>query len=589
MSAVHTSRGSVFDRRGTDEPLKSEGANMLCLTLAKRTLILLAAGMVLGLVNAPKLVADDNEAKTRVIALDDEQSAIQEGSDLRGSRRWVEAIDFYEKSLKSWPENDKLKQGLRESKVHFSIERRYSDKSFLDAMLPLSRPEALVYLDDAIEKVRYYYVDTVSATNFIAHGTESLYFGLNNDKFLQKNISYGDTSRVAEVRKTLRRQYWNKPVSGSDGARQTVLELCELCKNELNLSPTAVIMEFVFGGCNSLDDYSSYLTPGKLGDLYNNIDGEFVGIGIEMKAESGKGLLLVNVLPESPASEGGAVAGDLIVSIDGKDCRKLSTDEAAALLQGQPFSKVRLMLADPSTGEERPANLTRRAVKVKSIPVAKIIDQSNHIGYIRMTGFQSNTSEELDAAMSKLQRAGMTALIWDLRGNPGGLLEQAANVLDRFFSSGVLVSTRGRASDQSTTYTAHQDSNDWTGPLVLLVDGDSASASEIVAGAIHDHHRGTIVGRKTYGKWSVQSILKGDSRGVSLLPGHATTGFRLTTAKFYSPNGNNYAKVGIEPDVKVSETSDRKTAQRSRSRGQIEGDRDIEAGLETLRKQLARR
>ena len=119
---------------------------------------------------------------------------------------------------------------------------------------------------------------------------------------------------------------------------------------------------------------------------------------------------------------------------------------------------------------------------------------------------------------------------------------------------------------------------DWNGPLVLLVDGDSASATEIVAGAVHDHHRGTIVGRKTYGKWSVQSIL----------PGHAESGFRLTTAKFYSPNGVNYSKIGIQPDVKVVDDSDRKTRQ-TRQRGQIEDDRDIETGLETLRKQLARR
>ena len=363
------------------------------------------------------------------------------------------------------------------------------------------------------------------------------------------------------------------------GARRIVVELCDLTQRELNLPPSAVVMEFVFGGCNSLDDYSSYLTPGKLGDLYNNIDGEFVGIGIEMKAESGKGLLLVNVLPESPASEGGAQVGDFIVSIDGRDCRKLTTEEAATMLQGQPNSRVRLQLADPNTNEERPATLIRRAVKVKSIPVVKIIDRANHIGYIRMTGFQKNTAEELDAAMSKLRREGMQALIWDVRGNPGGLLNAAVEVLDRFIGNGVLVSTRGRVQDQNTIYKAHVDATDWSGPLVLLVDGDSASASEIVAGAVHDLHRGTIVGRKTYGKWSVQSIL----------PGHAESGFRLTTAKFYSPNGGTYSKIGIQPDVQVAEETENKSAQRNRRSGKTEDDRDIEAGIETLRKKLANR
>ena len=534
-----------------------------------------------GAVHAADQIAEGRLTRTRTVSTEDgPSSAIQEGLELRNSRRWIEAIELYEKSLKSWPENEQLKQGLRQSKIHFSIERRYADKSFVNSMLPMSRPEAMVYLDDVLEKVRHYYVDTVSATNFIAHGTESLYFGLNNEKFLQRNLPYGDRDKIAQVRTTLRERFWNKPAVGVDGARRIVVELCDLTQRELNLPPSAVVMEFVFGGCNSLDDYSSYLTPGKLGDLYNNIDGEFVGIGIEMKAESGKGLLLVNVLPESPASEGGAQVGDFIVSIDGRDCRKLTTEEAATMLQGQPNSRVRLQLADPNTNEERPATLIRRAVKVKSIPVVKIIDRANHIGYIRMTGFQKNTAEELDAAMSKLRREGMQALIWDVRGNPGGLLNAAVEVLDRFIGNGVLVSTRGRVQDQNTIYKAHVDATDWSGPLVLLVDGDSASASEIVAGAVHDLHRGTIVGRKTYGKWSVQSIL----------PGHADSGFRLTTAKFYSPNGGTYSKVGIQPDVQVAEEAEgNKLTQRNRRSGKTEDDRDIETGIETLRKQLAKR
>ena len=553
---------------------------MLSSKFLKRAVAVCTAASMFGTVHAADQIAEGRLIRTRTVSTEDSPATvIQEGLDLRNSRRWVEAIELYEKSLKSWPENEQLKQGLRQSKIHFSIERRYADKSFVNTMLPMSRGEAMVYLDDVLEKVRHYYVDTVSGTNFIAHGTESLYFGLNNEKFLQRNLPYGDRDKIAQVRTTLRERYWNKPAVGVDGARRIVVELCDLTQRELNLPPSAVVMEFVFGGCNSLDDYSSYLTPGKLGDLYNNIDGEFVGIGIEMKAESGKGLLLVNVLPESPASEGGAQVGDFIVSIDGRDCRKLTTEEAATMLQGQPNSRVRLQLADPNTNEERPATLIRRAVKVKSIPVVKIIDRANHIGYIRMTGFQKNTAEELDAAMSKLRREGMQALIWDVRGNPGGLLNAAVEVLDRFIGNGVLVSTRGRVQDQNTIYKAHVDATDWSGPLVLLVDGDSASASEIVAGAVHDLHRGTIVGRKTYGKWSVQSIL----------PGHAESGFRLTTAKFYSPNGGTYSKIGIQPDVQVAEETENKSNPRNRRSGKTEDDRDIEAGIETLRKKLANR
>ncbi len=555
---------------------KSGGTCMSFSTLVEWALVVWLSASAVGLSGSPVLLAKESKP-TGSAEPASESEAINEGNRLRADHHWGESIDFYEKSLKKWPENESLKQGLRQSKIHFSIERRYSDRSFLNTMLQVSRPEAMTYLDDVLDKVRKYYVDPVTPTSFIAHGTESLYFALANEKFLKRNLPSADANRVSTLRRTLRNSYWNKPISNQDHARRTVIELCDLTQYEVGLSAGAVVMEFVFGGCNSLDDYSSYMTPGKLGDLYNNIDGEFVGIGIEMKAETGKGLLLVNVLPESPAEEGGALAGDLIVKINNVDCRKMSTEEAASLLQGQAGSRLQLTLANPATSEERQATMIRRAVKVKSIPVAKIIDNANGIAYIKMTGFQKNTTEELDAALLKLKREGMRALIWDVRGNPGGLLTAAVEVLDRFIDDGVLVSTQGRTPDQNSTYSA-QAAGTWNVPIVLLTDGDSASASEIVAGAIHDHHRGTIVGRKTYGKWSVQSIL----------PGHAESGFRLTTAKFYSPSGRTYGKIGIKPDIEVAAGESTRSS-RGRRGDPIDNDRDVEAGLDVLRKQMAKR
>jgi len=547
--------------------------------LLRLTFIFLSIAANIGLSN-PRLLLSQTESSRPAEQSDavNEQQAITEGNDLRKSRQWAKAIELYEKSLKVWPVSEPLTQGLRQSKIQFSIDRRYSDNSFLNRMLPLSRAESMAYLDDLYEKVRRYYVENIGPTILLAHGTESLYFALNNEKYLSRNLPTIDRERVSLIRRKLRDVYWNKQITSQDHARRTVVELCDLLQRELSLPAGPVVMEFVFGACNSLDDYSSYLTPGKLDDLYSNIDGEFVGIGIEMKAESGSGLLLVNVLPESPAEEGGVVAGDLIVEIDGTDARKISTEDAAQLLQGKQGSHLRLTLADGETGKERFANLTRRAVKIKSIPVAKIIDHANGIAYLQMTGFQKNTIEELDTALVRLNREGMRALIWDVRGNPGGLLNAAVEALDRFIDDGVLVSTKGRTSDQNSTYAA-QSKGTWKVAIVLLTDGDSASASEIVAGAIHDHRRGTIVGRKTYGKWSVQTIL----------PGHAESGFRLTTAKFYSPHGETYGKIGIKPDIVVAEDTSRLGLRGVRRTDSLEDDRDVEAGLEVLRKQMARR
>jgi carboxyl-terminal processing protease len=352
--------------------------------------------------------------------------------------------------------------------------------------------------------------------------------------------------------------------------------VCDLAQSLAGLPAAAVVMEYVFGGCYALDEYSAFLTPDRLTDLHGNIDGEFVGLGIEMKGDVGQGLLLVNVLPDSPAAEGGLRRGDHIVAIDGVDSRSMTTDEGARLLRGRSGSSVRLRFERPDgSGPTLEGVFFRRAVQVKSVPVAKIIDRSNGIGYVQMTGFQRTTPQELDEALSGLQRQGMRALIWDLRGNPGGLLPVAAEVTDRFVADGLLVSTRGRQADQNDSWTARRGGT-WNIPLVLLVDGDSASASEIVAGAVRDHHRGTIVGRRTYGKWSVQTIL----------PLRGSTGLRLTTAKFYSPAGQWLGNVGVTPDVVVDLSREHQTGYRGLLSSDTEDDADVAKGLEVLRRQL---
>jgi carboxyl-terminal processing protease len=504
--------------------------------------------------------------------------AIETAVERERARQWIDAIDIYEKSVKKWPESAELKYGLRRSRIHFGIERRYDDGSFESRLSRLSRSSSLDLFDEVLEHIRLHYVDEVSATSFVAHGTESLYLALANDKFLERNLRGADRQRVAQLRRTLRDKFWNKPIADFSVARDTVSEVCDLAAAEIGIADTPIVLEYVFGGCNSLDDYSNFLTPDRLTDLHGNINGEFVGLGIEMKAERGKGMLLVNVLPDSPAAHGGLQPGEFITEIDGTNCTEMTTDEAAKLLRGQQGTRVALAIraADERT---RQGEFVRQPVEVKSIPVAKIIDQRRKIGYIRMTGFQSTSPRELDAALSKLAREGMRALVWDLRGNPGGLLPAATSVLDRFIDSGVLVSTRGRAMDQNSSYSASAHAAYRRLPLVLLVDGDSASASEIVAGAVHDHQRAKIVGRTTYGKWSVQTI-------YHMRDG---AGLRLTTAKFYSPRGQNLSKVGVRPDEVVEAPEDNRMAYKNpqlMKNGKAGDDPDIERALEVLARQV---
>ena len=536
----------------------------LCLVLLLACALFATSSQALA---APKLKSGITDAR----------QALQAGEEFERSRRWIDAIEHYEASSKKWPEDRDLSYGLRRSKIHFGVERRYSDSSFRTNLLKLSQSDSLHLFDEVINKIKSNFVDPLNSGTFVAHGTESLYIALANEKFLDHHLSNrrpATRESIAQFRKMLFDRYWNKRLEGNYAAHQTVAEVAGMAETQLGLSGTAVVLEYVFGGCHALDDYSNCLTPDRLSDLYDNIDGEFVGLGIEMKAENGRGLNLVNVLADSPAAEAGLLAGDYIVGIDGHECRNMSTDEAAGRLKGTPGSQVRLDITGLTAADRRSVNVTRRAVHVKSIPIAKIVDESRGVGYIQMTGFQKGSPAELDEALQKLNRQGMRVLIWDLRGNPGGLLTAAVEVLDRFIDTGVLVSTKGRTSDQNFSYSAHRQQK-WNVPLVLLTDENSASASEIVAGAVRDHQRGVIVGRKTYGKWSVQSIF----------PIQRGTGLRLTTAKFYSPAGKTLGKVGVKPDVEV-ELPDHVVLHRGPMANSLEDDPDIRKALDVAREQL---
>ncbi|MHC4879401.1 MAG: S41 family peptidase [Planctomycetota bacterium] len=510
--------------------------------------------------------------------LDDSRSALSIGEELERSGHWLDAIQHYDQALDRWPENVDLKYGRRRARVHFRIERRYADASFQQSLVAMSRTQALDLFDETTSRIRANFVEPLSYLSVVAHGTESFYIALANPEFLDENLSGLLTSEqrkagVRELRHILRERYWNKPVHNSQHARQIVLEVTRHADETLKLPATAVVMEYVFGGCNSLDDYSGFLTSDRLADLYSNIDGEFVGLGVEMKEETGNGMLLVNVLPESPAAVGGLRKGDRILEIDGADIRNASIDDAASRMRGQSGSRVRLVVRRDAEGRTWDTVLIRRAVVVKSIPELKIVDHDHGIAYLQIAGFQKSTGRELDAALASLQSQGMRSLIVDVRGNPGGLLTAAVEVLDRFIEQGTLVATKGRTSDQNWTYRAHREGT-FDLPIVLLTDGDSASASEIVAGAIRDHRRGTIVGRKTFGKWSVQSIFNiGSSNGL-----------RLTTAKFYSPNGHTLSKIGVEPDVLVELPSEHTVAYRSSLFEDDESDADIERAIEILKR-----
>ena len=287
-------------------------------------------------------------------------------------------------------------------------------------------------------------------------------------------------------------------------SQELVRWIGRLVSHRLSIPASAVVLEYTCGATSALDAYSTFLTADQLDEVYSQIEGNFVGLGIELKAEE-DALLIANVIPNGPADRAGILAGERIVAVNGTSTKEVSTDRAADMLKGEQGTYVEVtMLA--TSGDMRRLNVRRERVEVPSVEDVRILDPATGVAYFRISSFQKTTSRDVDAALWKLHREGMQSLVVDVRGNPGGLLNESVEVADRFVTEGTIVATHGRSARENYDYKAHRVGT-WRVPLVVLIDGDSASASEIFAGAIRDHRRGTVVGDRSYGKGSVQGHL----------------------------------------------------------------------------------
>ncbi len=288
----------------------------------------------------------------------------------------------------------------------------------------------------------------------------------------------------------------------------------------------------------SLDPHSSYLTAEDFNELQDETRGSFSGIGIEITVRDGI-LTVISPIEGTPADKAGLQAKDLIVRINGEATRKMLPMDAIKLLRGKKGTKVELSIYREGWQELKDITIVRDLIPLESV---KSLFLEPGFAYIRITNFQGQTTKELKKALAALSKKEVIkGLILDLRNNPGGLLDQAISVSDVFLEEGLIVYTKGRQAEQNMTFQAHSNNGRNLYPLVVLVNEGSASASEIVAGAIQDHKRGVLVGTQTFGKGSVQTILP--------MPNGA--GLRLTTARYYTPSGRSIQAKGIIPDVEV--------------------------------------
>jgi carboxyl-terminal processing protease len=340
----------------------------------------------------------------------------------------------------------------------------------------------------------------------------------------KKGLRSGDTGEIYEYLKTY-----------SD-----VIDLVK--KNYVdNVKDKDLVYASIKGILESLDPHSSFLTPDMYKDMQTETKGEFGGIGIEITIKDGFPTVITPI-EDTPAYKAGLKAGDHIIKIDNKLTKNMGLVDVVKMIRGAKGKPVNLTIMRDGFTTPKDYQVVRDTIQVKSVKYRMLDDG---YGYVRITQFQEKTARDLDAALKDLEKSNkekpLNGLVLDLRNDPGGLLEQAVEVSDRFIADGLIVYIEGRKKEESKMKFYAHKKDDFLGPMVVLVNEGSASASEIVAGALQDHKRAIIVGNKTFGKGSVQTVFPlGDGSAV-----------RLTTAKYYTPKGRSIQAEGISPDIAV--------------------------------------
>ncbi|MFA5794519.1 MAG: S41 family peptidase [Candidatus Brocadiia bacterium] len=313
----------------------------------------------------------------------------------------------------------------------------------------------------------------------------------------------------------------------------------------------------VKGLVGGLDPYSEYFTAEEYNDFMVATKGEFGGVGMEVSVEDGI-LTVITPLEDTPAFRAGIMAGDRILEIDGVSTEGMTTSDSIRKVRGKPGTQVLLVVLHKGAVNTDKITVTREIIKLKSVKGTKMVDEKHKIGYIRLTQFQEDTLYDLDVNIDKLEAQGMKGLIIDLRFNPGGLLEAACRISNRFIKEGLpIVSTRGRKAEEVSIITAEKEDSLLTElPLAIIVNGASASASEVFSGCMQDHKRAAIVGVRSYGKGSVQTIFPIEKNGPAV---------KMTIARYYTPSGRSVDKsfdkknYGVLPDYIVEMTTEQET------------------------------
>ncbi|MEC9091775.1 MAG: S41 family peptidase, partial [Planctomycetota bacterium] len=471
---------------------------------------------------------------------------LRKGEALELKGHWEEALGLYERARKENKQSKEIANKAINARTHFEIQRRYADPAFIRTLNSTPHLTAHNILSEVFLKVDAYYVGQPEWVAMVRQGLSNIDVALYDPSFQKLFLAQQTEPEINYAYQRMHQIAQQFRVGSRKQAIEFALAISNSLSTDLQIPKQITLFEFINGATTALDPYSTYLTGEQYADVMSQIDGNFVGLGVEIFPKR-KTLQIASVIPNGPAAIQGLKKGDFILRIDGKSVDQVGGDAAADMLKGREGTMASLEIQRTIQGNNQTFSMqiTRARVDIPSVQGVSIIDQQHGIGYIQLTNFQKTTVTDFQEALWSLHKQGLKSLIVDVRGNPGGLLTASVNVADLFVSQGILVSTKGRNSREDYVHRA-QDQGTWKFlPLTVLVDRDSASASEIFAGAISDQQRGTIVGETSYGKGSVQGIFP-----LTLARG----GIRLTTAKFYSPSGAAISNRGVKPDIIVQTT-----------------------------------
>jgi carboxyl-terminal processing protease len=450
--------------------------------------------------------------------------------------QWTQACACYNLVLKTSHD-----AGDREHFVnclrHANQLRRHRDPDFVKNIRDRREPEALDVYEEVLQHLLENYVehDKIRLTDVVRRGLEEFRFALEDDAFRREYLAQVPLARVRAFAERLERRPLPE-VQKIREARIRVRGIAEEALEQLGLNPSAVVLEFAWGAGNALDDYTVLLTPSQFSFLQATLRGEVVGVGLKLGSSDQK-VIITTVAPNSPAAEKGLKPNDQVVRVDGQLTEGWSDEAVAARLLGRIGTAVDLDVQTADLGP-RTVRLVRQPVLMPSIDWEPL--PRDGVGYIRILTFQESTPQELKDALLQLQAAGMRALVLDLRGNSGGVLHAATQAAELFLPDGVIARTESPLLRFKMTYRAHNP-HALTLPLVVLIDGETASAAEVVAGALKENQRATLVGAPTYGKGSIQCPLP-----LRTLP----AGLWLTVARIYSPSKQPYNGRGVLPHIR---------------------------------------